>query len=904
MIPENLPILAKIVTGNATRGLRSEGKVERKLNDTTYEIKLPSGRITVELRSGSLALNAPVVLTQKNNQLMIQTIASAIVPADQYKESAKTFNLAEPASSRSFLALIGNITAMAPQSISDKAVSQSLTLIAKTLEANLSVLDRETVDIAEAVSREIQKNGIAQADGQPTMTPALKALLRDLEQRLICLQQTAPNMVNLATSESEGFLRFATTAEALNWLAHARQSTDDEPPAELSLPADGGPVIIRSITSDQGTPQAVILPRDSAGVEIEHFLQKELQSPLWKMISSDSLLAVLENKGSLPTERLALIDAYLMQNSQTLPSLEDRPRSEVEPLLRQWIALILESDTSAASLISRNPLNPASDIAMLYGKMAEAIAIKYGLTRMPPIENYVINDQAFGPGISRPDVVPFFAEKLGLNTEAALLRCADSPQPIPDNLKTRLYSILNEDDGAEAPDAEPIGAPVTRRISDLLTPVVAGMRVIADSSTTPADIRNAAIAVIMQSGIGPTIQQIDALGQILSDPSVSSKNSDPAQITAAFKTAADLLTQESQALPSLLMRALTNNAVSLGYIAKQCDQSIDLLQAELSRRPVDTFTSATAGLRESLGPLLDKARQILGAVPSPAADPDTAPGKAPAILRDTLSQAVDTIKTLIETTSGKITQLQAQGSRDAAVLPQIRTLLNQLVEQIQKRVAEISLQIQRLSGALPDSTRADQPAEPVTTALLKRELSTVAYDLTQTLDHAAQKIEAHAPSLIRHQAETIIQRIEALQVLAKPTNVPDGQQQLLMLPIRIGNEWSEVSIRLIKKREQGSNSKKERKDFAVQINVAPGFCGPVAVHMEYHPSRTLNVRMDCENPSTLAWFEHNRPLMSDALGKLGFPAVQITGGIVSPAGPIDAIAPAPLDKTANIDLRV
>jgi hypothetical protein len=140
-----------------------------------------------------------------------------------------------------------------------------------------------------------------------------------------------------------------------------------------------------------------------------------------------------------------------------------------------------------------------------------------------------------------------------------------------------------------------------------------------------------------------------------------------------------------------------------------------------------------------------------------------------------------------------------------------------------------------------------------------------------------------------------------LQVLAKPANVPEGQQQILVLPVRIDNEYSQVSIRLIKKR-QGSRRKGNGKEYSVQITVAPSCCGPVAVQMEYLANRNLNVRLNCEKPATRLIFESDKSSLNRALAALGFTSVNILTGILPPLVGPDTVPLPGTSRTSTIDL--
>lgn len=123
--------------------------------------------------------------------------------------------------------------------------------------------------------------------------------------------------------------------------------------------------------------------------------------------------------------------------------------------------------------------------------------------------------------------------------------------------------------------------------------------------------------------------------------------------------------------------------------------------------------------------------------------------------------------------------------------------------------------------------------------------------------------------------ENLLNKIESLQLLTKTTPVAsDTNQQILVLPINIGGEWTEINLKLQKK----YNSKKKNKNqnhFAVQIDLSPSKLGGISVKMEYEKKKILRIKVNIEKKETLEWFEKSHNLIKMSFNSLDLPFVNL-----------------------------
>jgi hypothetical protein len=207
--------------------------------------------------------------------------------------------------------------------------------------------------------------------------------------------------------------------------------------------------------------------------------------------------------------------------------------------------------------------------------------------------------------------------------------------------------------------------------------------------------------------------------------------------------------------------------------------------------------------------------------------------------------------------------------------------------------------------------------------ILSREFNTSAAQVKQEIDQLIRTIQRQIdaffsrtakasdtmlPEGIRQQVETALNRLESLQLLAKPAPTGEGQQQILSFPMKIGDEWTDVNILLIKKRDKNKSRISSGK-FAVRMYVSPSQCGPVIVNMDYQVKHKLTVRIEFENPDARAWFSKQKEQLITALQENGMGSVALSLESVSRKESIGkkGIHALPVSKgsnTSKIDISV
>ncbi|MDO5576530.1 MAG: hypothetical protein Q4F84_05575, partial [Fibrobacter sp.] len=101
---------------------------------------------------------------------------------------------------------------------------------------------------------------------------------------------------------------------------------------------------------------------------------------------------------------------------------------------------------------------------------------------------------------------------------------------------------------------------------------------------------------------------------------------------------------------------------------------------------------------------------------------------------------------------------------------------------------------------------------------------------------------------------------------------PDGEQQILALPMKISGEWTEANIRFVKKKVRGKSSNHHRQ-YTVFLNVSPASTGAISVKMDYSAQKALKLEMEFEQKAVKDWFDQNKNKLNDILLGIGFSSV-------------------------------
>jgi hypothetical protein len=156
-----------------------------------------------------------------------------------------------------------------------------------------------------------------------------------------------------------------------------------------------------------------------------------------------------------------------------------------------------------------------------------------------------------------------------------------------------------------------------------------------------------------------------------------------------------------------------------------------------------------------------------------------------------------------------------------------------------------------------------------------RELNRLQADVSKGQEQGDAGVRHSPADLIRSAAVTAARGLESLLLLANQTRGLDVQQQVLALPAKIGDEWTEVHIKFVKDRRKGGGKKEGGGHVSVYLNVAPSKLGPVTAHLDYHPPAGLKVSCRFDKPEATRWFREQAGELREALSRAGLPGTAL-----------------------------
>lgn len=131
-----------------------------------------------------------------------------------------------------------------------------------------------------------------------------------------------------------------------------------------------------------------------------------------------------------------------------------------------------------------------------------------------------------------------------------------------------------------------------------------------------------------------------------------------------------------------------------------------------------------------------------------------------------------------------------------------------------------------------------------------------------------------ADTTLSRALSTAIDRLESLQLLARQVSTNQGTQQIIALPIKFNDTWTEINVRFFHRREhkkkQGSTG-----SVSVDINVAPPALGSLHAHLDYQSSRQLRLSITFERASSAEWFLKQREEIVRSIKSSGMVAVHL-----------------------------
>ena len=247
------------------------------------------------------------------------------------------------------------------------------------------------------------------------------------------------------------------------------------------------------------------------------------------------------------------------------------------------------------------------------------------------------------------------------------------------------------------------------------------------------------------------------------------------------------------------------------------------------------------------------------------------------MLPDILNQTATQLHALSKLLNRTITDTISGYSLSTATPEQIRSLELQL-SQIATHLNEKSEKLMTELAIIGNLIEKDGSSHSISTGKRFSDTTPITEPtkLLNTGNSVAANHDQHfSPHQLRQPLESLLGRLESLQLLSRQVTTPSGEQQIIALPMKVGQEWTEVNIRFVKKRSNQKKSQHSPKHYSIALNVAPSQLGAIDVRMEYIQQKCLQLSVNFANTETKNWFSRNIEEIRSAISGHGLPLTQI-----------------------------
>jgi hypothetical protein len=627
---------------------------------------------------------------------------------------------------------------------------------------------------------------------------------------------------------AEGFYFFDTAEKAVSWLSEFSAEFGKKDRRAILEKFAQEPVVIQVVATEKEGAKALIVPRESADARLASFVREQLRSGRWEaLLPEGGLMPLLKDRGALSAQRLIALDAMLSAcdalDASTPPGTQAGKffSETVKPgrsqLFAQWLNVAMDETIPLSAFSSSPPAQGCAELPLLLEQIkGTAIAGTEGVFKpLMSEKDYSVNRSILENPPDKPGALPRILERIGLNFENALLHSetpAESPAP---SVKLQLLHLENE-------------------LQSILP-----QRGDA-SSEHPA-------LLLHRSTLALSSDLLGASGRLL---------------TALFPSEVEHTFSQEVVSPGPPQASAQTAGKRLLYSFRQWVEKTTVLCEDVSRKILDKAEKIrnAIGLFDAIGkdtPDAGPAAARKNGLPSDVATDMDASVRSFALRAAAafkkIDEALSALSRRFETGIGEEAFFSRSGSEPADRETHMRL-------QVQSSMREIA---HLASGELRDLFgRADR-------------LAAAASKILDAAGSGGGNLDAK-PGLetTRQLVETALQRIESMQVSAKPTLTGDVRQQVVMVPMNIDGVWNDVIMKFVRASEHGEK-KNGRKDIFVTINVAPSALGEIAASIDYKGAGTSSLRMEFDEDRTLSWFESNRRELTDAFAGIGLKGLKI-----------------------------
>jgi hypothetical protein len=325
----------------------------------------------------------------------------------------------------------------------------------------------------------------------------------------------------------------------------------------------------------------------------------------------------------------------------------------------------------------------------------------------------------------------------------------------------------------------------------------------------------------------------------------------------------------------------------------------------LLRQELAPFRNVTQPQEQALGSVLSKAVSSVEMFLRSIGDSQAIQSlsSVPVELRERLAILMTALEMVIQpkdSMAGVVSQKLVDISSVLDLLGQVSRIVPGL-EKFRDEIEEIKAEIQSLLNAKDVGLHRSEVLESKDTEQVhkKTETGLQTDGLIRSAVGTSSELSLVSPQKM---VEQLINRIESMQLLARQVTVQDGTSQILELPVKIGNEWTDVTLQFVKKKT-GKKGGDTQKHFTVQLDTSPSRLGQIHAVLDYEKGKNLSITMEFEHKEVTAWFLRNQEQIRKSLQEHQVHFVNLHFKTPADAG-VQKKSSVSVQQNAGVDIRI
>ncbi|MFW5785402.1 MAG: hypothetical protein ACOCW1_04370 [Chitinispirillaceae bacterium] len=716
------------------------------------------------------------------------------------------------------------------------------------------------------------------------------------------------------TQHPDGIYKFKSDKELLRFLGLEESSAlKENTPGARTL-----------LLHTSGGKQTATLLNEKALSESLNAVHKSFQSDILKALPPSFLDRVLSERNEINLDTIGKLDSIL--SKLTIPK---QPLSDIQiERISQWMHILLDNSKLAESLAERIPLSGADEIPVRIDQMNKLFSAAE--TVLPSPEQFFLYDEAMercedktallmrlfsqagfsreaqSPGGGLKQILTELLRNISLHGEAGMTK-PDLPhsfQPVVEKLLEQLITLPSKELDALYGNSLSLPEVLTAEIVNAKSGELSfgSIRMQQDLSATLNKLEDAVFRVLTQvNGSNELQREIENIIGHLNKTLLSLSTDDPGtkRNLANLEKVLQPIFEKGDINKFDILNLVHKTTASIRDHSIQHITETHPLPRELYQKLLPVITTH----QESGENILNNIRSFTNSFNLPEGHKKNGSDQL-LQLQHQISQSAQTIRTSLlkafsglDLTSGQPPDQTAASASSASVNQTVDNLRSELLVRISKALQDVFSSARNLEGLAKELSYSQIPKieELVTSIItlsqqakengeelagrlknLLLELSMIqleegksgAQGSDKSLSKEQFQLASSSNELLKQGAQTLLNRLESLQLLSSTIQTKTGEQQIVALPVKIGQEWTDVQIKFIKE-NKGNKQEGQKQNISVYLNTSPSSLGDVSVNLDYRAPSHLRLSFQFEKPEVRSWFRDQSEKIRSTLQDVG-----------------------------------